>query len=194
MSDNIYYSYDDHFKEMIRTETTADGIILRTSIRLIENIVLFENMHLGDINDRYDLDESQYYIFNDLMINIAKKLTDEQKIIFCNDIFNNKFYVKNYLPHQMSIGEALFLKEKSVIAFILNLFFLFSYMILPTQQIDNQIYLFPNHSKQLYQIYQIDNSMLWYYMKRFLRLILAIPGMIISPLIYIIIRISWNTF
>ena len=181
---NIEYSYNPTDKIMKKIEKIENSPELLEIVTTITNNILDNKVSIQ--SNEYPLDDSQYYVFNDLVNNLLLQLKNEYDLsAFCEDLLKNEYYFMEFLKNKMGINEAEFLKEKSVKGFILSYIFLFSYLIFPTQQIDNQLYLFPKKYKdQLYKKYFKNNSKFLYNTKKIFRGILAIPGVIISPLIY----------
>ncbi len=65
---------------------------------------------------------------------------------------------------------------------------IFSHIIIPQQYVDAEAELRPDIKSELYSIFFKENSKFVYYIKKIMRIILVIPGLIMTP-IYVFVSI-----
>lgn len=117
------------------------------------------------------LSMSDIYLFKSIVDNL--QITDQLII----KLTNMNFIKNTFLP--ASVGP--FNTNKGPFSF----FFIFSSLIIPYQMIDLVKSSQPKYSKDLQNAFNKTNNVSIYYLKEICRYILAIPGLILSPMILI---------
>ena len=148
------------------TQTTnTNGITLITVIDIQNETIKYPGSEFTPLSN------NDIYLFESIIDNL--QITDPLIIKLTNMNF-----IKNiFLP--ASVGP--FNTNKGP----LNYFFIFSSLIIPYQMIDLVKASQPKYSKDFQNAFNKTNNVPIYYLKEVCRYILAIPGLILSPMILI---------
>ena len=166
MTENeVYITYENGIIERIEVIDESTQIVLK--INLETNEVIIQDIIT-------EITSEQYYLFKSL-VNSSKVINYDERT---QKLLNNKFY-QTFLSHNTDINDYLYNYPQ------LKLFFLFSHLVCPFQEVDNQISLRPKYKTEIFDKYLEKNSLFEYFVKRLIRLILLIPGIVLSPILLI---------
>lgn len=162
METNVIVTYSE--KENRLTHTN-DEII--TVVDLDKETISYANE-----NPR-KLDYSDIYIFKNILDNVLDRQTLDKLI---PELVKMDFFKTIYLPS--SIGSFTTPYNKYI-----GYFFIFSTMFAPYQMIDFEKTNKPDYSIILQNAFNETNSVLKYDLKKLLRIILVLPGLIFTPFV-----------
>lgn len=114
------------------------------------------------------------YIFLDFMRNI--KATDD----LMDALLGNQYYTESFLSSSMGIFNVPNDPELSAY------FFVFSSFLLPYENLYVEIHKKPQYKDRLLKAYDEHNNSIVRQIKEFLRILLVIPGLVITPFLLVI--------
>jgi hypothetical protein len=167
---------------------TFDGNILKRITKIDENRFTQTEIDLKNTtikennNDAVPLDMSHFYTFTDMEKTISRTISSTDYVFFMNKLLS-----LGYFEEILTFNNTERYNKS-----ILDIFYTFSYLVIPIQEIDNQLYLHPTRRVELLDLFFRKNSKILYYFKKLLRYILLIPGLILSPIIIIIALLALN--
>ena len=165
------------------TYTFKNGIIIETNDvngNIITNKLDIINNSIELNGETYVANDENFYLIQKL-INPNNFKDDTTNNQISDLLLNNEYYCKTYLSKKTSINDYLHNLPELV-----KSFFIFSHLICPFEEIDNELYNRKNKSTEIFNKYCEYNVSVLYYIKKIFRSLLLIPGIIISPVILIL--------
>ncbi len=176
MSESVknVYSYNDITKTMYMTFFLWDDI----TAQLVERPELtididLSNNRITQQNVVSRLSSSDNYIFLEFMKQISA--TDELMLA----LLSNEYYTKTFLSDSLGVFVVPFAPDFS------SYFYVFSSLVLPYENLYMEQILKPKYAVQITSKYDENNIALLRKLKEILRDILVVPGIPITPFIYL---------
>ena len=176
--DDIKVTFDNNIITF-RKILSGDTPIVTTTINLITNTI--EIKVINDSEERIiqsdKLDIPDIYLFSEAI----SYLSNNDSALYA--LIDNDFYMHTFCPYNMSGSEIT--GKKSLI----NSLFVFSNLIIPEQYFDDELFRVndkPEIVDKLKKKFFEKNSKFVYYFKKVLRLLLLIPGLVLSPIIILV--------
>jgi len=159
------YTYDPAQNLLTRTEfpdPNDQNFTVTTKINLKDSTVQFNN------DPPTPLADDSFFVFLDILDNV--KTTPA----LVDALLENKYYTKQFLKTLLGIFNT---PKKD------NYFQYFPSLVLPYEALYRELVLRPKYAKRILQAYDKNNSAFIRKLKQFIRKILIVPGIFISPFI-----------
>lgn len=169
------YTWDNGKKQMIKTrflenERRPDLDII---IDLSANKIIQQDCEMT-------LSPADNYTFLDFMQNI--RATDD----LMESLLGNQYYIETFLPY--SLGVFVVPNAPEISSYL----FIFSSLLIPYENLYAEIHTKPQYKDRLLIAYDEHNNSIVRQIKEFLRILLVIPGLVITPFLLVVVIIAWN--
>jgi hypothetical protein len=174
MSTKKKYTYDpltQILKSVEKPDPTDPTLTITVKINLKDSTIQYNN------DASKPLTGDDFFLFLDFMKNV--KATPE----LMDALLNNTYYTKQFLRTTMGIFNTP--KEN-------NYFQFFPSFVLPYEALYRERVLKPIYAKKILEVYDKNNSAFIRKLKQFIRNILSVPGIFISPFIILTTRLALN--
>jgi hypothetical protein len=170
------YTWDNVKKQMMKTMFLDND--RRPDLDII--IDLSANKIIQQEPPIATLSPADNYTFLDFMQNI--RATED----LMEALLGNEYYIETFLSSSMGVFNVPNTPELS------SYFFVFSSLLLPYENLYKEIHKKPQYKDRLLKAYDEHHNSILRQVKEILRLLLAIPGIFITPFLLIVVLFSYN--